>query len=127
LDETSIRYLRGNLGLFRTYEFGTTNVFGLTEGVSARIGDEMVFVFRYESEREAARWFANAIEQLSRSEKFRDVQEIDGTLSALDAGDRHLLGARQENGILLVLGEDPGALARTVEALKLRIGDHEPR
>jgi hypothetical protein len=124
LDETSIRYLRGNLALFRTYEFGTGNVFGVTEGVTARVGEQMVFAFRYSNESEASSWFDNAFEQLSQSEKFRNVAKRDGTLLALDANDQHLAGTHHQNCIVLVLGDEPQALAETLEILKQRISNH---
>jgi hypothetical protein len=123
LDESSIRYLRGNLALFRTYEFGTGNVFGVTEGVAAKIGEQTVFVFRYPDKSEAARWIDGAVEQLSRSEKFRDVTLRDGTLLATDADDKHLAADNHENYIVLVLGEEAESLAPTMEMLKQRISN----
>ena len=124
LDETSIGYLRGNLALFRAYEFGTGNVFGLTEGVTAKIGRQTVFAFRYSNEDEAARWFDNALGQLSQSEKFRDVANRDGTLLALDPDGQHLVGTHHQNCIVLVLGEEPQAVSETLEILKQRISSH---
>jgi len=124
LDETSIRYMRGNLALFRSYEFGTGNVFGVTEGLTARIGEQVVFAFQYSSESEAARWFDTAFEQLSQSEKFRNVALRDGTLSGLDPDDQHLVGIRHLNCIVLVLGDEPQALTETLGIVKQRISSH---
>jgi len=121
LDETSIRYLRGNLALFRTYEFGTGNVFGVTEGVTARTGQQTVFAFKYSTESEAAGWFDNALEQLSQSERFRNVAIRDGTLSALDREGQHIVGTHHGNCIVLVMGDDPRALTETLEIVKQRI------
>jgi hypothetical protein len=116
--------LRGNLALFRTYEFGTGNVFGVAEGVTARVGRQTVFVFRYSNEDEAGGWFDNAFEQLSHSERFRDVAMRDGTVSALDAEDQHLVGIQHRTCIVLVLGDEPRALSETLEAVKQRISSH---
>jgi len=48
----------------------------------------------------------------------------DANLSALDREDRHLVGTRQRNCIVLVMGDEPRALSETLEIVQRRISSH---
>lgn len=70
LIKSSIKYLKGNLALFNSYDFGAGGIFGLKEGV---IGDYIkykIFIFKYDDKSESEKWFKNATNHFKSNAKF---------------------------------------------------------
>jgi hypothetical protein len=107
LEPSSIKYIRGNLALFNTREFATANIFGVREGLTAKMGDDEIFLFAYESESEAEKQLASAWEALSQGERYRDVVAGDDAYTAIDDEENRLAATTAGRYILLAVGTSP--------------------
>ena len=59
-NRTTSRFVRGFLGLSSIYDFDSKNIFGVREGSIGDYKNYRVFLFRYSSENDAEKWYANA-------------------------------------------------------------------
>jgi hypothetical protein len=114
----SVKYLKGNLALYNAHEFATGNLFGLREGLTAKMGDEQVFLFGYESENEAEERLANAWNALSEEEKYQDVRAGDDTCTAVNGEGRHLSATTADRYILIAVGANVERAKETLGKLQ---------
>lgn len=70
LNKSSIKYLKGNLALFNSYDFGTGGIFGLKEGVIGDYDKYKIFIFKYDNKNESEKWFKNATNHFKSNAKF---------------------------------------------------------
>ena len=64
LIKKGLKYLKGNIALFNSYEFSTGDIFGLKEGIIGDYGVCKLFIFKYENQSESKKWFENARKNL---------------------------------------------------------------
>jgi hypothetical protein len=125
LDPSSIKYLKGNLALFNTHEFATGNIFGVREGLTAKMGDDDVFLFAYESENEAEKRLANAWEALSQGERYRDVVAGDDAYTAVDDEEIRLAATTAGRYILIALGANSETTKATLDSLRSAVNSEQ--
>jgi hypothetical protein len=118
LDPSTVRYMRGNLALFNTHEFAKGNIFGVQEGLTAQIGDEVVFLFAYKSENEAKEWLVKAWNRLSEEKRYREVTAENGRFSAVDESGLHIEATTMDRFILLAMGDQPAETTAALELLR---------
>lgn len=77
LKESSVKYFKGNLGLFNNYQFFHKNIFSLKEGARGdyRTGHS-VFIIKYESSEECLKVFNKAKENFRESSRYRNYKVI---------------------------------------------------
>lgn len=121
LNESTVVYLRGNMALLDNYELDTGNIFGVEEGVIGDYGDSRVFIFSYENEETAAKWFQNGRDQLRDNPDFTDFVAGKDHFSATDNQGDSLHGKPFQSTIVIVLdgaGDDvPRVFAEVAESI----------
>lgn len=71
LKPNGIKYVKGNLALFNLYEFASSNVFGLKEGVMGDYGDFSLFMFKYNNANECKECLEKGRKNLLQDPRFR--------------------------------------------------------
>lgn len=105
LRETTLKFFKGNLGLYNTYPFFRTDVFAFERAAKAdyRSGYSL-FIFEY-GEGEAAKLkFAKVRENFRREGRYSNVQELEGSFQAKDEKGRLIVGSVTERYILVLVG-----------------------
>jgi hypothetical protein len=119
VDPNSVKYMKGNLALFNAFELAKGNVFGVREGVMARVGEETVFLFRYENEDQAREWFDKAREHLSQEARFQDLTDGENGFSvAFRESDEQLAATTTSNYIFVVIGKQTDRMNQTLDSLR---------
>ncbi len=75
LIKLGIKYLKGNLALFNSYEFGSGDIFGLKQGLIGDYDKYKVFIFKYNDKYESEKWFDNARNRIKSDARF-DVYDM---------------------------------------------------
>ncbi len=84
LNPNSIKYLKGNLGLFNNYSFDSRDIFNLKEGVIGNYGDSKLYIFKYRDAAECGKWFEFAAKNLETNNRFKDFKRGGGGVSMMD-------------------------------------------
>ncbi len=74
-DLVANKYVRGLLGLSSIYDFDTRNIFGVREGAIGIYRNHLVFLFKYDSEKDAEEWYKRAREVIKNSGRYLKFQE----------------------------------------------------
>jgi hypothetical protein len=106
LNQSAVKYLRGNLALFNNYEFAAKNIFALKEGVIGTYGDTRIFIFKYESRIKSRQCFKKAVVYLKKSPAFKDFVLYRDACSLTDRKGKRLYIEQYNNYILIVLGKE---------------------
>ena len=122
LRKNSIKYLKGNLGLFNHYEFDSENIFGLKEGVIGDYGNFEVFVFRYDDEGKSSKWYEKAKNHIENNPRFRDFVNLGGAFSMRDSEETPIRVEMYQNHIFIILGRKHIDADTILIELKERIG-----
>lgn len=121
LKPNGIKYIKGNLGLFNTYEFDSRNIFNLQEGVIGDYGDFKLFIFKYRSAAECGKWFEFAAKSLETNNRFRDFKPAGVAFSMMDEKCTAFYIASHDRCIFIVQGkkaEEAKAIIRGVKGEK---------
>lgn len=71
LKPNGIKYFKGNLGLFNQYEFDSSNIFGLKEGVMGNYRDFNLFLFKYNNAVECKECIEKGRKRLCQNPRFK--------------------------------------------------------
>ena len=93
LKSNGIKYLKGNLAVFNSYEFDSDNIFGLKEGVMGEYRDFNLFIFKYANSNECQKWFNNFIAQ-------------NNTFSVIDSNNKYIHVESINQYIFIVIGTE---------------------
>ncbi len=99
------KYVRGLLGLSSVYDFDTKNIFGVREGIIGVYKDYRVFLFRYETENDAGKWYGSAREILKTSTRMLNFQDQGQRYSVTDRKGSQLCVAQRENLVVIVMAD----------------------
>ena len=121
LKENSIKYLKGNLGLFNQYVFDAKNIFGLSEGVMGQYGHFKAFVFRYDDEEVSLKWYENARNHLENSPGFHDFAKLDSSFSMMDKEGQPVVVELYQNYVFIILGKEQIDAESFIDEMKDRI------
>jgi hypothetical protein len=113
---SSVTYIKGNQGLTNQYLFSQENIFGLREGIIGVYDAFKVFIFKYDSNNSAFRWFNNALENIGRSPKFSDYLDKQFYFCFKDKGEKKFT-VRLHNNYILILQEKKDIDASFIFAL----------
>ena len=127
LDPRSIKYLRGNLGLYNEYEFDTANVFGLTEGIIGVYGDIRVLLIAYDTDSMRAGWFEKGTERLSRNDRFSRFRRTDDTVHFEDKRGLNVMLVPCRRWILCGIGPDLERVRQRLDQQKTAIENRQER
>ena len=106
LIKSSVKYIKGYLGLFNLYTFGHEDIFGLKEGVMGDYNHHKVFIFRYNSEKESLKWFKNARKKMGKNGIFFDLTETKDAFFLKDKKREHIYIKLYGNYMLVFLGTE---------------------
>ena len=101
----SCTFVRGNIGLSSFYTFDTMNIFGMKEGVVGRYPTHTLFIFQYNSDREAEDSFKKAQEVQKTSSRFSNFKEHTRRCTMTDQKGAQLCVAYSKNLIVVVLSK----------------------
>ncbi|MFC1554901.1 DUF6599 family protein [candidate division KSB1 bacterium] len=105
LDNLSIKYFEGYLGLFNSYSFHTIDIFGISEGVRGDyVQDHSLYILKFEDEQKCVRKFENALNTLKDLPKYSDFQSTTSGFSLKDVEGKLLFFKRVQNHICIVIG-----------------------
>lgn len=104
MNPRSVKYVKGELALSNMYDFGSGNIFGVTEGAIGNYGDSRIFIFKYKNESECQRWFSQAELYFSKSKSFFDFSKNGTELLLRDRLDQPLILKPYKNCIILLMG-----------------------
>lgn len=125
LNRSTVVYLKGNMALLDNYELDTGNIFGVEEGVIGDYGESRIFIFSYENEETAVKWFQNGRDQLRDDSDFTDFIAGEDHFSATDSQGDSLYVKPSRNTVVIVLGgagEDaPRVFAEVAENIARQI------
>ncbi|MGB8953293.1 MAG: DUF6599 family protein [Candidatus Aminicenantales bacterium] len=115
----SIKYFRGNLGLYNSYPFFRPDVFALREGVQGDYQSGFsIYIIKHESDEESQRIFDEARDAFLASERYENASSVSPSLfQAKDVKGRRIFVSRIKNFVLIVIGER--SLAQTEEIFAL--------
>jgi len=102
----SMKYFKGNLGLYNTYPFFTKNVFALSEGLKADYSaGYSVYVIGYQSIDECQKRFREVKESFARSLRYNTFNSIDERLFSIrDRRGSVIFASLFEEYILIING-----------------------
>jgi hypothetical protein len=128
LKKHSVKYLKGNLGLFNTYAFATTDIFGFSEAVKAGYHDGYdLYLLSYPNEERSGERYRNATEFLQTNPKYRDFKTEQEFTRATDENGTLLYMKPLGRYICIVLGADgEDAATRIVGGLQLERSEATP-
>lgn len=114
---TANKYIRGLLGLSSIYDFDAKNIFNVQEGVVGMYRNHRTFIFKYDSEKDAERWYRNTSEILKTSSQYSKFQEYTGHYTMSDQKGSQFCVTHLENLIVIVMtdqGSDVSVLCDSV-------------
>jgi hypothetical protein len=102
----SIKYFKGNLGLYNSYLFFTRDVFRLKEGIK---GDYQagysVFIISYEESGEDQKRFTDVKKSFKESPRYKDFRSIDERLFQVEDGKgKHVFVSHFKKHFLIAIG-----------------------
>ncbi len=101
----SLKYLKGNIGLYNCYMFSPKNIFKFKEAVKADFErGYQVYIFGYSSKTECNQRFNEAKASLRKIDKYRDFKNVDSAFLCYDEKDVVIFIKPFEEYILLALG-----------------------
>ncbi len=121
LDPLSIKYIRGNLGLYNLYEFDTANVFGLSEGILGQYDELRALLIAYGDENAAAKWFTEGTDRLSRNDRFTSFRRSTAGVSFKDNRGHHVMLESFQRWVLCGIGPDRKQITEHLDKQKARI------
>ena len=122
LRTTSIKYVKGNLGLFNHYQFDSENIFGLREGVIGKYGSFEAFIFRYDDEQKSMKWYENARNHLKNNPRFHSFSDLDSVFSMKDGEQKPVHVELCRNYIIIILGGGQAGAELFLAEMRDRIG-----
>jgi hypothetical protein len=125
LRETSITYLKGNLGLYNHYEFDSENIFGLTEGVTGEYSGFQTFVFRYDTEKKCLQWYENARTHLENNPRFLHLKNTEDAFSMRDSEGRSITVELFQNYIIIIVAKERSDTETFLMEMKDRIEEYK--
>jgi hypothetical protein len=121
VDEASIRYVEGQLGLRAAYNFGSITPFHAPEGVIAQVGGDTLFIFKYTSEGEARRALRIAIGRLTGPDLYQQLLIGDINYRSKDLSEGRFVLACEGTYILMVAGDDLSRMSSTLELVRRQV------
>ncbi len=113
----SLKYLKGNIGLYNCYMFSAKNIFQFNEGVKADFeAGYQVYIFAYLNEAECKKRFDGAKTSLMEIDKYRDFKNVDSGLRFHDEKEVLIHIKPFKEYILIVLGAENEDTAQKVMA-----------
>jgi len=124
LNKQSIKYLKGNLALFNNYEFDSSNIFGVSEGVIGDYKNARIFIFKYDSESKQKKWCSHAEEFLANSNSFFKFTKKKAGFSVVDRFEQTIYLKPHKNFIILVKGLNNINSNKMIKNIQARIETH---
>ncbi|MCU0287783.1 MAG: hypothetical protein MUF15_15510 [Acidobacteria bacterium] len=123
LKPNGIKYLKGNLALFNQYEFDSSNIFGLKEGVMADYGDFRLFLFKYSNAGEGKKWFESGRQNLYQNPRYKFSEsrgEGEMGYSCFLTDGKGIPSCIKNNGpyIIIVQGKSEGEAKKIIGTIK---------
>lgn len=114
----SVKYFRGNLGLYNIYAFFRQNVFALKEGVKGDYqAGHSLYIVRYESDEQSRTRLNEVKSAFQASERYKNFSAVSQTLfQAEDSKGKRLFVSTIKNYILIVIGAQSLAQAKEIFA-----------
>ncbi|MCD4745220.1 MAG: hypothetical protein K8R58_02855 [Bacteroidales bacterium] len=84
LKTEDLKYIKGNIALNNIYSFGYGNIFGFNEGIVGDYKDYKIFIFKYNNEGDAVKWYNNAKGKIENNKKFNTFKELQNSFSVTD-------------------------------------------
>jgi len=101
----SLKYLKGNIGLYNCYMFSPKNIFKFKDAVKADFEEGyQVYIFGYSSKAECYQRFNEATASIREIDKYRDFKTVDGAFLCHDEKDVVIFIRPFEEYVLLALG-----------------------
>jgi len=106
LVKPSIKYFKGNLGLYNSYRFFTQDIFSLKQGIKGDYRDGYsVFIVRYSNDDECKERFGEVKKRFKESQRYKNYRFLDEFfIQVSDRKDRSIFIALYKNYILIILG-----------------------
>jgi len=105
LVEPSIKYFKGNLGLYNIYRFFTKDVFRIQEGVKGSYKrDYEVFIFKYKDIEESQERLNEAKERFRQGPGYKNFRVVEDVLEFIDSHSKRIFVKSFREYILLLLG-----------------------
>jgi hypothetical protein len=101
----SSAFVRGNIGLSSFYTFDTKNIFRMKEGVVGSYPTHTLFIFQYNSDKEAEEQLKKAQEVLKTSSRFSDFKEHARRCTMTDQKGAQLCMTYFKNVIVVVISK----------------------
>lgn len=115
LVEPSIKYFKGNLGLYNIYRFFTKDVFGIQEGIKGSYkGDYEVFIFKYKDSDESQKRLNEVKVRFRQSPRYKNFRIVENVLEFIDSHSKRFFIKSYREYILLLLGAGNEYAAREI-------------
>lgn len=115
LMKLSIKYFKGNLGLYNSYRFFTKDVFGLRDGIKGSYkGGFEVFIFKYKDSKESHKRLQEASRSFRESPRYKNFRPVDEAFQVIDSNDRFIFIKSFQKYILVVLGARSRSAAKEI-------------
>jgi len=115
--EQSVKYFKGQLGLFNSYPFFTADVFVFKQAVKGDYAaGYSLFILEYPDSQSARQRFAEAEKNLRKSERYRDFSAEEGIIQAVDGKGRQIFGSASRKYLLLLVGGEDFQYAKKIFA-----------
>lgn len=107
LNPLSIKFFKGNLGLFNSYAFDTTDIFGFDEAVKGGYQNGRdLFILSYARNEESLAAWRNAQQFIEKNQRYQGFAENPDSFCATDEKGRLLFLKPVEQYICIVLGAE---------------------
>jgi len=106
LQKISIKYLKGNLGLFNQDIFGPKNIFGLRKGVIGEYPAYLILIIKYQINSESMKWYKSAANHFKNSDEYIHFAEYNTHFRINDLKDHRLWIKTFNNFIIIIRGKE---------------------
>ncbi len=123
---SSIKYLKGPLGLRNVYPFFAGNVFAFRDGIKGDYADgHSLFILTYDSPAAAAEALERAAAAFREGTRYRGLSRTGDSLCAADEDGRPLRCAARGRALLIVSGAAPDSEAALIDEAAAKVPDKE--
>ncbi len=123
-EQAQFTYVEGNLALINRYRFGNEAVFEAKSAVVGDYGDQMIFLFAYESETQTFDGVAAASDRLASSGLYTEITADDLGFAGRDRDSRFLLLRPVGKFAVVCLGATPRDAFSALEDVASRLALH---
>ena len=120
-NQTTIKYILGNIALNNIYFFDYKDIFDIAEGVVCDYENYSIFILKYKNPEESRHWFEKAKKCIINKSKFSNYRQVLNGYSVTDRNQNHIYFEPYKNFILIIFDKNNSDIDLIVNSIKENI------